>query len=216
MGTAGFPARALLLLVAVVAAGILALQAGRGDSPRLSGWSGGAQAIVASQGLSGVAQAQQQGRGLPGGLRPVGNPLQAANTVMTQGYGVGSHAPAETWGAVDLAIDGNGDGAADPDGSWNHPIYATHDGVIKVTPNSHPAGNHVWVSNDEFRTGYSHLADFAVSDGQQVRRGDLIGHLGSSGMSSGPHLDYQVWELQGGSWVNVNPLDFGALDGTGR
>lgn len=159
-------------------------------------------------GLSGFAS--QQGRGL-GSDPPQGNPLQAPNAVVTQGYGVGTHAPAAIWGAVDLAIDGDGDGAADPDGSWNHPVYATHGGVVKVTPNSYPAGNHVWVTNDEYRTGYSHLAEFAVSDGQMVQRGDLIGYLGSTGMSSGPHLDYQVWVKQGDAWVNVNPLDYGAL-----
>jgi murein DD-endopeptidase MepM/ murein hydrolase activator NlpD len=146
----------------------------------------------------------------------VGNPLQAPNTVMTQGYGVGTHAPAEVWGAVDLAIDGNGDGAADADGTWDQPIYATQPGVVKTTPNSQPAGNHIWVGNNDYRTGYAHLSSFAVSDGQQVRRGDLIGYIGSTGMSSGPHLDYQVWERQGDTWVNVNPLDYGALDGAGR
>lgn len=174
----------------------------------------GAAPAAAQGGLSGAAE--QQGRGMGGELRPQGNPLGVSNTVMTQGYGVGSHAPAETWGAVDLAIDGNGDGSADPQGSWDQPVYATHNGVVKVTPNSWPAGNHIWVTNDQYRTGYAHLSGFAVESGQQVRRGDLIGYIGSTGMSSGPHLDYQVWEKQNGSWVNVNPLDFGALDGTTR
>lgn len=211
------------LLVALLLACLLAFWPG-GDGVRLSRWGPVAlpaalsQALPAAPGerpsgpLSGFAGAQG-GRGLPGDPRPSGNPLQAANTVMTQGYGVGTHAPATIWGAVDLAIDGDGDGAADPDGSWDQPVYATHSGVIKTTPNSHPAGNHVWVTNDQYRTGYSHLSGFAASDGQTVSRGDLIGYLGSTGMSSGPHLDYQVWVMEGGAWVNVNPLDFGALDG---
>lgn len=186
-----------------------------GERTRMSFWGARQSPAVAEAsaqgGLSGAAE--QQGRGMGGGLRPQGNPLGVPNTVMTQGYGVGSHAPAEIWGAVDLAIDGNGDGSADPQGSWDQPVYATHDGVVKVTPNSWPAGNHVWVTNDQYRTGYAHLSGFAVESGRQVRRGDLIGYIGSTGMSSGPHLDYQVWEKQGGSWVNVNPLDFGALDG---
>jgi murein DD-endopeptidase MepM/ murein hydrolase activator NlpD len=45
-----------------------------------------------------------------------------------------------------------------------------------------------------------------------VRQGELIGFVGSTGMSSGPHLDYQVWVQQSGSWVNVNPLDYGATE----
>jgi len=153
-----------------------------------------------------------QGRGMPDEIRPHGNPLRAANTVVTQGYGVGSHAPADVWGAIDLALDGDGDGKADPEGSWERPVYATHSGVVTVTANSYPAGNHVWVTNADYRTGYAHLASFAVSDGQAVRRGDLIGSIGSTGMSSGPHLDYQVWVRQGAKWANVNPLDYGALE----
>lgn len=208
--------RALLLLVALVGLGVLWFRPGSGEV-RLSGWrlpdsAPPAAGTRGTAGLRGFADGQQ-GRGLPGELRPRGNPLQARNTVITQQYGVGTHAPAAIWGALDLALDGDGDGAADPEGSWNQPIYATHSGVIKTTANSHPAGNHVWVTNDEYRTGYSHLASFAVSDGQWVQRGELIGYMGSSGMSSGPHLDYQVWVGQGGGWVNVNPIDYGVLDG---
>lgn len=216
----GARVRPLFILLAVLGAAVVLMQLRAGTPARISGWRDlGGQGVAsaglgqpAAGGLSGFAQPSQQGRGLPADRRPQGNPLQASNAVMTQGYGVGSHAPAEAWGAIDLAIDGNGDGAADPEGSLDHPIYATHDGVVEVTPNSYPAGNHIWVVNDEFRTGYSHLARFAVESGQEVRRGDLIGYLGSTGMSSGPHLDYQVWVKQGGDWVNVNPLDYGALE----
>jgi murein DD-endopeptidase MepM/ murein hydrolase activator NlpD len=214
--------RTAIILLALLGLGFVWLRLGRSDEVRLSAWNGAgavAQAAVAvaavaapggGPGLSGVAV--QQGQGLPGDLRPSGNPLRAANTVITQGYCVGTHAPAEAWGAIDYAIDGNGDGAADPDGTWDHPIYATHSGVVKVTPNSQPAGNHIWVTNDEYRTGYSHLSSFAVQSGQQVQRGDLIGYIGSTGMSSGPHLDYQIWEMRAGAWVNMNPMDFEPLN----
>jgi transcriptional regulator with XRE-family HTH domain len=138
---------------------------------------------------------------------PLGCPVTPSQgrVVMTQGYGVGSHAPAATWGAIDLAVDGDGDGYAEPAASWYTPIVATHDGVVTVTLDSYPGGNHVWVrSNDTpWRTGYAHLALVTVISGQYVRAGDVIGMLGSSGMSSGPHLDYQVWN---GS-VNVDPTE---------
>jgi murein DD-endopeptidase MepM/ murein hydrolase activator NlpD len=216
--------RIVIIILAVIGLGMIAMRVLQPeDAARLSLWRepagqafSAAQPAAQANGLSAVMIAPNSGRGQPEALRPYGNPLGVRNTVMTQGYGVGSHAPAATWGAIDLAIDSTGDGYADPQGSWEHPIYATHSGVIRVTPNSYPAGNHVWVTNDSFRTGYAHLASFAVSNGQQVQRGDLIGYMGSTGMSSGPHLDYQVWEKQGGDWVNVNPLDYGALDGTGR
>jgi hypothetical protein len=53
-------------------------------------------------------------RGLPGA--PFGCPVHPlkGKVIMTQGYGVGTHAPASIWGAVDLAVDSNGDGNADP------------------------------------------------------------------------------------------------------
>jgi murein DD-endopeptidase MepM/ murein hydrolase activator NlpD len=223
--------RRALLLLALAAIGYLLFQT-RTPPARLSGWSGnpfvasaaggaaGAEAAallqpriaaptaVAPQPVVGVAQA---GRGSSGDDdTPTGNPLHARNTVMTQGYGVGSHAPAEIWGAVDLALDGNGDGQADPDGSWNAPVYATHRGVIHLARDTWPAGNHIWVEGANYKTGYSHLQDFApgLQDGQVVERGQLIAFLGSTGEASGPHLDYQVWK----DGVNVNPLDYGALD----
>jgi murein DD-endopeptidase MepM/ murein hydrolase activator NlpD len=213
---------AILLLLAMLGGGWLWLQAGRGDEARLSRWGGLGAAVEAniaeagaqSGGLSGVAQ--MQGRGLSAAQRPQGNPLQAPNSVMTQGYGVGSHAPAEIWGGVDLAIDGDGDGSADPQGTQDHPVYATHDGVAKLTPNSWPGGNHIWLTNEAYRTGYAHLASFAVQDGQAVRRGEVIGYVGSTGQSSGPHLHYDTWVYEGGAWINVSPLEFGALDGAGR
>lgn len=214
------PSRGLTLMLALIGLGLLSLLLSpRGEQTRLSGWraldvaaaSVGGGAEPALRGAA-IEQDGLRGRGLPGTLRPNGNPLGAPNAVMTQGYGVGTHAPANVWGAIDLAIDSTGDGRADPAGSWNQPIYATHHGVVKVTPDSYPAGNHVWITNDEYRTGYAHLAGFAVATGQIVEPGDLIGYMGSSGMSSGPHLDYQVWMRSGGAWVNVNPLEFGALD----
>lgn len=212
--------RTVFLLLAAIGAAYLLLQLSRGDEASLSAWRsiGPAPAELSSaraDGLSGVAQAQQ-GRGLPSDLRPQGSPLQAANMVMTQGYGVGSHAPAEVWGGVDLAIDGDGDGSADPQGTAGHPVYATHDGVAKLTPNSWPGGNHIWLSNESFRSGYAHLASFAVQDGQSVRRGEVIGYVGTTGQSSGPHLHYDTWVLEGGTWINVSPLEFGALDAPGR
>lgn len=143
---------------------------------------------------------------------PHGNPLRAANTVITQGYAIGTHAPAGTWGAIDLALDGNGDGRADPAGTQGRPIYATHAGVVEVTPESWPAGNHVWVTNAEYRTGYAHLASFTVASGQHIEAGTQIGTIGSTGMSSGPHLDYQVWKKEPNGWVNQNPLDYGILE----
>jgi murein DD-endopeptidase MepM/ murein hydrolase activator NlpD len=87
------------------------------------------------------------------------------------------------------------------------PLYATMSGVIELKPNSMPAGNHLWIKNERYKVGYGHLKDFAVEDGQSVKRGDLIGYMGSTGQSSGPHLHYHIWQ----DGVNVNPLEYGAM-----
>jgi murein DD-endopeptidase MepM/ murein hydrolase activator NlpD len=210
------PGRKLLLILALIGLGYL-LWPSRQNQATISGWSAKPFAVASANGLQPLqpqgaseikAAAQPIGQGLPAdGDTPAGNPLGKPNTVMTQGYGVGSHAPANIWGAVDLAIDGNGDGSADPQGTLGTPVYATHDGVVHLAANTWPAGNHIWVEGAHFKTGYSHLKGFAVQDGQQVRRGDVIGYAGSTGESSGPHLDYQVWK----DGVNVNPLDYGAI-----
>jgi len=204
----------VLILAVITLLGFTLFQhMNRAESRILSTWRGPistGETLAANmsevQTLTGMAE--PQGRGLDATLVPTGNPLRAANTVITQGYGVGTHAPASVWGAIDLAIDGNGDGQADPEGTWNHPVYATHAGQVKITLNSWPAGNHVWVTNQLYRTGYAHLASIAVSDGQWVKPGDVIGYVGSTGMSSGPHLDYQVWVWQDNRWVNQNPLNY--------
>ncbi len=136
---------------------------------------------------------------------PFGCPVKPVEgrVVLTQGYGVGSHAPAEFWGAVDLAVDGDGDGDADVASSWYVPIVATHDGQVTVNLDTDPAGNHVWVNapDDIWRTGYSHLALVTVISGQFVRAGEQIGLMGSTGRATGPHLDYQVWR----DGANIDP-----------
>ncbi len=132
--------------------------------------------------------------------------------MLTQGYGVGSHAPAAVWGGVDLAIDGDGDGEADPQGSMGAPVYATTAASSISSVDSWPAGNHIWVQGEHYKSGYGHLKGFAVEEGQIVERGQLIGYMGATGQASGPHLHYHIWKDD----VNVNPLDYDALNETTR
>ena len=122
---------------------------------------------------------------------------------MTQGYGVGTHAPASIWGAVDLAIDGDGDGIAEPSSTQGVPIFVTHSGVAHVTLDSWPGGNFVRVADEQsgWATAYAHLDSVVVTEGQAIPAGTMIGTTGSTGMTSGPHLHYEVWH--GGE--NVDP-----------
>jgi murein DD-endopeptidase MepM/ murein hydrolase activator NlpD len=79
------------------------------------------------------------------------------------------------------------------------PVYATADGVIEWAAyhKSSGLGNLVIINhNFGFTTYFGHLDRFAVKMGDFVRKGDLIAYSGNTGLSSGPHLHYEVRHLQ--------------------
>jgi murein DD-endopeptidase MepM/ murein hydrolase activator NlpD len=143
-------------------------------------------------------------RGLPGA--PFGCPVKptSGQVVMTQGYGVGTHAPTAIWGAVDLAVDGDGDGYAEPAATIGAPVVALHGGIAKVVPNNWLAGNYVRISDDlnGWATAYAHLDALNITHEQRVEPGMIIGWVGTTGYSSGPHLHYEVYQND----ININPL----------
>ncbi|MFM2665752.1 M23 family metallopeptidase [Vibrio mediterranei] len=73
-------------------------------------------------------------------------------------------------------------------------IYAPADGVVEVTRRSSKgSGNFLRLQHSfGFSSSYSHLKSFKVKNGQFVRKGDLIAISGNTGLSSGPHLHYEV------------------------
>jgi murein DD-endopeptidase MepM/ murein hydrolase activator NlpD len=73
-------------------------------------------------------------------------------------------------------------------------IFAPADGVILSAAVQGAYGNSIMVDHGYgVVTRYGHLDAYAVRAGQRVRRGDLIGFVGSTGRSTGPHLHYEVW-----------------------
>lgn len=85
------------------------------------------------------------------------------------------------------------------------PVYATGDGVVKIAYFSATFGNVIFVDhNFGYETRYAHLAKFNVKKGQLVKRGDIIGFVGDTGLSKGPHLHYEV--LYKG--LQINPINF--------
>ncbi len=85
------------------------------------------------------------------------------------------------------------------------PVYSVADGVVTYRANSGAGGNMVKIKHpNSIETGYLHLSRFAngVVKGSRVKQGDLIGYVGSTGISTGPHLDYRVWN----AGKPVNPL----------
>jgi len=86
------------------------------------------------------------------------------------------------------------------------PIVATADGVIVKEEFLEKGQGKVIVikHSDEFQTFYSHLSEFKVKLGDKVKKGEVIGLVGSSGLSTGPHLHYEV--IKNGK--RVNPADY--------
>src|SRR5260221_630149 len=84
------------------------------------------------------------------------------------------------------------------------PIYATADGVIDKLEVSFSGYGKVLEIDHGFgyRTRFAHMHDFSVRHGQKVKRGDLIGYVGNTGLSTAPHLHYEVFV----NGVVVNPI----------
>ncbi|PLX68315.1 MAG: peptidase M23 [Denitrovibrio sp.] len=89
------------------------------------------------------------------------------------------------------------------------PVYSTADGRVTARGYKKYNGNYIKIKHmNGYETMYLHLSKFkrSVKRGSYVRQGDLIGYVGSTGRSTGPHLDYRI--LKNGSYLN--PLSFKA------
>ena len=85
------------------------------------------------------------------------------------------------------------------------PIYATADGVVSKAERFSSYGKFVSIEHGaRIQTRYAHMSRIAVSDGARVKKGDLIGYVGSTGRSTGPHLHYEV-RIDGEA---VNPVPY--------
>ncbi len=86
------------------------------------------------------------------------------------------------------------------------PIYATGDGVVRRADNKASGyGNHIVIKHGfGYETLYAHLSKYKAKVGQKVKRGDIIGYVGSTGRSEAPHLHYEVHK--GGK--AINPINF--------
>ncbi len=86
------------------------------------------------------------------------------------------------------------------------PIYATGDGVVyKADASLSGYGNHIEVNHGfGYKTLYAHLSKYNCRPGQRLKRGDIIGYVGSTGRSQAPHLHYEVFK----NGERVNPLNF--------
>jgi murein DD-endopeptidase MepM/ murein hydrolase activator NlpD len=85
-------------------------------------------------------------------------------------------------------------------------IYATGNGVVAKTEyNGRGYGNNVVIQHGYgYSTLYGHMSRFAVRPGQRVKRGDVIGYVGNTGSSTGPHVHYEV--IKNGK--KIDPINF--------
>ncbi|MCK5825077.1 MAG: M23 family metallopeptidase [Ichthyobacteriaceae bacterium] len=85
------------------------------------------------------------------------------------------------------------------------PIFATGDGVVKKAVKAGAFGKHVVIDHGfGYKTLYGHMHNYKVKKGQKVKRGEIIGAVGSTGMSTGPHLHYEVHK----NGKKVNPVNY--------
>ena len=110
--------------------------------------------------------------------------IAPTNGYLSRGFGVkidpftGMRKP--HWG-IDLAAD------------IGTPVYATAEGRVFFTGWRHGLGKLVIIDHGyDYRTHYGHLNKIRVKKGQKVNRGDVIGGVGNTGISTGPHLHYEV------------------------
>lgn len=91
----------------------------------------------------------------------------------------------------------NGEGAfhsgIDIATSYGDPVRAAADGVVLKASFGNGYGREIMIDHGNgIQTLYGHLSGFAVTEGEQVKRGQVIGYVGTSGHSTGPHLHYEV------------------------
>lgn len=99
------------------------------------------------------------------------------------------------------------------DGTWGDPIVAAARGTVSYRCAGWCGGygNYLIINHEGgYQTLYAHLQDFAVVEGQTVSQGQVVGHEGSTGNSSGPHLHFEIRRngvkqyIPGGSWQWVS------------
>jgi len=129
------------------------------------------------RGAGSIAPAPRASVSLPGGM-----PLHTAR--LTSSYGMRDH-PILNRRASHKGVD-----LAAPTGT---PVYATADGLVSRAERFSSYGNYIQIEHGgDLQTRFGHLSGYAVTAGERVTKGQLIGYVGSTGRSTGPHLHYEV------------------------
>jgi murein DD-endopeptidase MepM/ murein hydrolase activator NlpD len=105
---------------------------------------------------------------------------------------------------------GNIHSGYDQHGLPGEPIRAIADGAVVIVRQWNIHGNTVAIDHGQgVGSIYLHMSKFAVAEGATVRKGDVIGYVGSTGRSNGPHLHWSLYvngvAVNPGQWVTVKP-----------
>ncbi len=151
----------------------------------------------------GLVPVREQAKVRPSGVAPrvsIPSRMPVEGVRLTSGYGMRWH-PVSGGRRAHKGVD-----LAAPTGT---PIYASADGTIGKAEWFSSYGLYVQIEHGaDIETRYGHMSRLNVYAGQQVRKGDLIGFVGSTGRSTGPHLHYEV-RIAG---VAVNPVPYMQAD----
>lgn len=135
-----------------------------------------------------MAQPQVMGPSMGGGM------IQPVHGRMTSPYGARRH-PILGYVRMHAGIDFGA--------PWGAPIFAVSDGTIAFAGRHGGHGNYVKINHGGgLGTGYGHMSRIAVASGTRVQAGQVIGYVGSTGLSTGPHLHYEMYQ----NGRTVNPL----------
>lgn len=127
-----------------------------------------------------------------------GQMASPVNGRMTSGFGYRRH-PILGYRKMHAGIDFGA-----PHGA---PIYAATDGVVAMAGRAGGCGNAVKINHGgNLATRYCHMSRYVVGSGQRVRQGQIIGYVGSTGLSTGPHLHYELY--RNGSIINPLSVKF--------
>ncbi|MBP1045265.1 peptidoglycan DD-metalloendopeptidase family protein [Enterococcus sp. BWM-S5] len=123
------------------------------------------------------------------------NPVRSAYTITQEwdqiGWGTG-----EIHGGIDIASAGGA----------KVPVYAAHAGTVITRTFDSTGGNYIVIDHGNgYWSYYGHLDSFNVSVGQTVTNATQIGVMGTTGLSTGVHLHFEVWK--GSQWNRINPRD---------
>ena len=155
-------------------------------------------AVAEAAGQAGLSAAPRTFTPLPGVSIPSRMPVEGIT--LTSGYGMRVH-PVLGGQRAHKGID-----LAGPVGT---PIHATADGIVSRASWFSSYGLYISLEHsNDIQTRYAHMSRLNVAEGQQVKKGEIIGFIGTTGRSTGPHLHYEV-RVRGEA---VNPVPYMQAD----